>query len=382
MIADSEQLVERAQAATGLSDLGPDGWQEGLSRLVESARQDLPADNDVSIQVETMITGRLASRLRIEHWYHQRSGPTEPVMGPVVIHGLPRSGTTALQYLLSIGTTFRYQRRWEISDPVPPLGAVGDTHDPRRLAALERAAGPAGGSVQHISEVDGPVDDGTILGLDFHNQELGYPLRGYTTWWRSSSLKTTYGYHERVLRLLHTVGPPRRWLVKAPYHNFHLDDLAAQYPDARFLMTHRDPVAAVASTCSTVATAQRNALPQYTLSPKTLGAYLLEHLVEGLSRALAARAAIGEHRFLDITQRELEADPVGTARRIEDWLGLQVDPSTGPAMTAWAAANARGGRGEHRYRADEYGLTDDRIRVAFRDYIDRFDLVPERGDGP
>ncbi|HUJ65162.1 MAG TPA: sulfotransferase [Acidimicrobiales bacterium] len=382
MIADAEQLVERAQAVTGLSDLGPDGWQEGLSRLVEATRQDLPADDDVTVRLEAMITGRLASRLRIEDWYRRRDQPTEPVTGPVVIHGLPRSGTTAVQYLLSIGTTFRYQRRWEISDPVPPPGATDDAHDRRRLAALERAVGPAGGSVQHISEVDGPVDDGTILGLDFHNQELGYPLRSYTTWWRSSSLKTTYSYHERVLRLLHTARPPRRWLVKAPYHNFHLDDLAAQYPDARFLMTHRDPVAAVASTCSTVATAQRNALPQYTLGPQALGTFLLEHLVDGLSRALAARAAIGEHRFLDITQHQLEADPVGTARRIEDWLGLQLDKSTGVAMAEWAAANARGSRGEHRYRAEEYGLSDDRIRAAFKDYIDHFDLVPERKDGP
>jgi Sulfotransferase family len=382
VIANAEQLVERAQAATGLSDLGPDGWQEGLSRLVESARQDLAADNDVTALVEAMITGRLASRLRIEHWYRQRCEPTEGVIGPVVIHGLPRSGTTALQYLLSIGTSFRYQRRWEINDPVPPPGVTDDTHDPRRLTALERAAGSGGGSVQHISEVDGPVDDGTILGLDFHNQELGYPLRGYTTWWRSSSLKTTYSYHERVLRLLHTVGPARRWLVKAPYHNFHLDDLAAQYPDARFLMTHRHPVAAVASTCSTVAAAQRNALPYYTLGPEALGTFLLEHLVEGLSRALTARAAIGEHRFLDITQNQLEADPVGTARRIEDWLGLKLDNPTGAARAEWAAANARGSRGEHRYRAEEYGLTDDQIRAAFKDYIDHFDLVPEREDGP
>jgi hypothetical protein len=382
MTADAEALVERARAATGLTDLGPDGWQEGLTRLVDSARHDLPPDDQVTARLEALITGRLANRLGIEDWYRRRREPTEPVIGPVIIHGLPRSGTTALEYLLSIGSTFRYQRRWEITEPVPPEGATGDADDPRRRAALERASGAGGGSVQHISEVDGPVDDGSVLALDFHNQELGYPLPAYTTWWRSASLKTTYGYHERVLRMLHADRPPERWLVKAPYHNFHLDDLAAQYPDARFVMTHRDPAAAVASACSTVATAQRNALPDYTLAPEDLGRFLLEHLVDGLEQALTARTAIGEPRFLDVTQAELEADPVGTAGRVYDWLGLPLDRPTGTAMAEWAAANARGARGEHRYRAEQYGLTDDRIRAKFKDYVDRFDLPPEREDGP
>jgi hypothetical protein len=381
MIGDAEVLVDRARAAAGLSDFGPDGWQEGLTRLIEVGRAELPPEAEVVDRIEKMIAGRLISRLRIEDWYRRQGEEPSPVAGPLVIHGLPRSGTTALQYLLAVGSTFRYQRRWEINDPVPPPGATSDRDDSRRHAALERAAGSQAGSVQHISEVDGPVDDGTILGLDFHNQELGYPVPSYTTWWRSSSLKTTYAYHERVLRLLHTGRPPPRWLVKAPYHNFHLDDLAAQYPDARFVMTHRDPVVAVASTCSTVATAQRAALPRRTLDPETLGSFLLDHLKDGLGRALAARDGIGEHRFLDITQRELEADPVGTAGRVYDWLGIRLDGATATAMSAWAVANARGARGEHKYGAARYGLTDDEIRAQFADYIERFGLAPEGGQG-
>jgi hypothetical protein len=374
---DAEDLVHQARAATGLSELGPDGWQEGLHRLVEAARSDLPADEAVVARLEATVVGRLVSRLRVEEWYRAQEQEPPPVIGPLVIHGLPRSGTTAIQYLLAVGPTFRYQRRWEISDPVPPPGATSDADDLRRLAAVRGARGSGSGSVQHISVIDGPIDDGTILGLDFHNQELGLPLRTYTRWWRTASLKTTYAYHERVLRLLHTGRPPQRWLLKAPYHNFHLDDLAAQFPDARFVMSHRDPAVAVASTSSTVATAQRNALPSYLLAPEVLGSFLLEHLACGLARALAARAAIGEHRFLDVTQQELEDDAVVTAQRVYDWLGLELDDATRTAMAGWAVANARGSRGEHSYRAEQYGLTNDQIRAAFTDYVARFDLVPE-----
>ena len=232
-------------------------------------------------------------------------------------------------------------------------------------------------SAQHISELDGPGDDNSILGLDFHNQELGLPLPTYTRWWRASSLQSTYAYHERVLRLLHTGRPPYRWVVKAPYHNFHLGDLAAQYPNARFIMTHRDPALSFPSACSTVATARRSLLPQQPPDPIALGAFLLEHLVQGVGRAMADRAVIGEHRFLDVHQQQLEDDAGGTAERIYDFLGQELNSSTRASMGEWAASNRRGARGEHRYTAEEYGLTTDEIRVAFGDYIERFDVAPE-----
>jgi len=377
MIAAREELVDRARDSTGLSDLGADGWQEGLDRLVDAARTDVDLDDDSARRFEATAIGRLVNRLRIEDWYAQQSSPPPEIDGLVVIHGLPRTGTTALENLLALGPTFRYQRRWEISDPVPPPDAATEAEDPRRLRAL--GAGDATGafSVQHISSVDGAVDDGTILGLDFHNQELGLPVPTYTRWWRSADCSSTYAYHERILRLLHVRRGPRRWLVKAPYHNFHIDDLAAQYPNARFVMTHRDPALAFPSTCSVVATTRRGMLPGEPFDPVALGAFLLEHLVDGAGRAMAARAAIGEDRFLDVHQLELQDDAVGTAERVYDFLGIPLDDTLRATMEEWAVANARGSRGEHAYSPEEYGLTADEIRSAFSAYMQRYDVQPE-----
>jgi hypothetical protein len=371
----SEDLLDRARGATGLSDLGPDGWQEGMERLLEAAASDL--DETSRPLLERTIDARLTSRLRIEDWYRRRAAEPPPISGLVVIHGLPRTATTALQYLLAQGPEFRYQRRWEISSPIPPADATSDFDDERRLGAIRRGEQTAGGSLQHISELDGPFDDTTILGLDFHNQELGLPLPSYTRWWRATSLNTTYAYHERVLRLLHTGRPPFRWVVKGPYHNFHLGDLAAQYPEARFVMAHRDPAVAFPSACSTVFTAQRDTLPQQPPDKAALGSFLLEHLVVGIRRAMADRTAIGEARFLDVTQQQLEADAVGTAERIYDFLNLKMKDSTRVAMGEWAAANRRGSRGHHRYAAEEYGFTTADIRLAFREYIERFEIEPD-----
>ena len=146
-----------------------------------------------------------------------------------------------------------------------------------------------------------------------------------------------------------------------------------------FVMAHRDPALALPSTCSTVATAQRNALPNSPPDPEELGRFLLEHLVDGIGRAMRARESIGEHRFIDISQKEVETDAVGVAERIYRFLGLELDGSTRAAMAEWAGANPPGARGTHAYSPEEYGLTGKEIREAFRDYIDRFDVETEAG---
>lgn len=372
MIASAAALIERAQSATGLSSFGADGWHEGLEHLVAAANQDLVRDDATITRIESIIVERLVNRLRIEQWYATHAGEANAIEGPIVIFGIPRTGTTALQHLLSLDTRFRYPRRWELTDPVPPPEIATEADDSRRQAALKRAADRGQVSVQHIAAVDGPADDGTLLGLDFHNQETGLPVPTYTTWWRETQLATTYAYHERVLRMLSARRPPLRWLVKAPYHAFHLDDLAAHYPNARFLMTHRDPTVAIPSACSTVGTAQRAALPAQPYDPHALGAFLLKHQACGIDAAMAARRTIGEERFLDVSQHELEHDPVGVAERIYGFLAMPLDGQLVTAMKQWAATNRRGVRGEHRYSAKEYGLTTEQIATAFRAYTERF----------
>ncbi len=368
--------MTRAETATGLDDFGPSGWEVGLQVLVDSARAAPLRPESIAV-IERMIVGRLCRRLAIEDWYRQHGNEASPVESITVIMGLPRSATTAMQHVLALDPRFRFQRSWEIREPVPPPSLVTEADDPRRRGALEAAAARGGTDVRHIVSVDGPVDDGTILGLDFHNQELGLPLHDYTTWWRSSDLSTTYAYHERVLRLLHSQRPPRDWLVKAPYHNFHVDDLAAHYPSARFVMTHRVPAATMPSMCSTVASARGTLIPDEPVDDVALGAFLLEHTVDGIGRAMAARRHIGDERFVDVHQHELEVDPRGTIERVYRFVGRGMDEQLEEEVASWAAANRRGARGEHRYRPEDYGLTTEAIREAFTEYTTTFGVQPE-----
>jgi hypothetical protein len=366
MVATPSELVQRAVGWTGLSDLGPDGWQDGLEHLVAAIGTDVD-DVETITWIEDMIVGRLVNRLRVEQWYSEHpDDAARPVEGPLVVVGLPRTGTTALHHLLSLNPRFRHLRRWELKDPVPPPDAVTEAHDPRRVA--ERSSGDA----QHIRAVDGPVEDGALHELAFDNSETVLPVASYTRWWRTADHAAAVVYHERLLRMLQSRRPPDHWLLKWPAYLFELPAFAAQYPDAQFVVTHRDPLAVLPSTCSTVLAGRQRRLPRSTTEPMELGQEVLDHWRDGVAQAGAARSALGEERFLDVGQHEIEADAVGTAERIHEFADLPLPGGVRDAMQRWAQENRRGSRGEHRYSVEQFGLTPATIRSAFAAYLDRF----------
>jgi hypothetical protein len=369
-----EALVEAAQARAGASDFGVDGWQEGLDRLLAAVEASFGRDDEAIARVEHMLTGRLATRLGVEQWCAEHGAELDvPVAGPVVIVGLPRTATTALQFLLASDPRFRFARPWEVGAPVPPPELAAETEDPRRLATSTTS------SVRHISSVDGPIEDGQLLGLHFHSQELGLPVRSYTAWWRDADMTSTFEYHDRLLRLLHSRRPPSLWLIKGPAYLFHLVPMARQYPDARFLFTHRDPAASMPSTCSTVMDAWTLTVPSVTVERDEVGRQMLEHYVVGMKRALEARDALGDDRFFDVAQHGVQEDPIGTARDIYEFLQLEFTEDVSAAVERFAEENRRGARGAHRYAPEDYGYTADGVRDAFAGYLDRYGsyAVPE-----
>ena len=308
-----DQLLERARAETGLSDFGAGDWHEGLCRLVEAVEKDVGEDGGSMDRIESLLVARLCRRLRIEDWYAGHGAEArDAVYGPFVIFGLPRTGTTALHHMLSLDARFRYLRRWEVEAPVPPPDLATERSDVRRQQRAVQA------DSQHIRRIDGPVEDGAIFEMCFHHSEMVLPVPSYTTWWRTTDHRDALAYHERILRLLHSHRPPHHWLLKFPNYLFMLPQLASHYPGARFVMTHRDPVASVSSTCSVVLASRLRRLPSAKFDPHAIGPEILEHFLDGVHRALLARRVLGEHLFVDVGQRALEADPLGIAERVYD----------------------------------------------------------------
>lgn len=373
----SEELLAQAAEEVGHDDFGPGDFREGLDVLLDS----LARDANLSPASDEMVVGglrkRLVNRLKVESWYREHPEIEHlPIAGPVDVVGLPRTGTTALGDMLSLDPQFRSLRMWEQRDPVPPPTLEDEANDPRRLAyAEEIEQTPAELKAMHIYEVDATVEDSDVLGMAFHGQQYTLPVYGYHAWWRASDCTQTFQYHRRVAKLLQSRRPPNLWLFKAPHHKFHLEAIVSAYPDARFVMTHRDPGKSVPSYASFVSAIFPPANGEHDL--KRLGPEVSNHLREGMENAIAARERIGEDRFIDVHHRELIADPIGTIRRIYDFLGHELTPAVEQRMREWHAENRSGAHGIHRYTAEQFGLRTEQVRDDYDFYIKHFDVALE-----
>jgi hypothetical protein len=363
--------------ATGLSDFGPGDFREGLDVLRESLERDADLSPEATAAVVGDFRRRLVNRLEVEAWYRDHPEIAQlPVRGPVDINGLPRTGTTALANMMSLDPQFRCLRGWEQSKPCPPPTSEGEATDPRRLqAAQENEQLSPELKAMHLYDLDATMEDTELLGMAFHGQQFTLPVYGYHAWWRAADMTPSYEYHRRVVKLLQSRRPPDLWLFKAPHHNFHLEAILSAYPDARFVMTHRDPAKAVPSWASIVSTIFPP--PRGERDLHRVGREVSEHLRVGVEHAIAARARIGEARFLDVYHRELVADPMGTVRRVYEFLGLELRPSVEQALVDWQRANRSGAHGTHRYTAEQFGLSTAQLRSDYDFYIRRFGVELE-----
>ena len=270
---------------------GPETFVRASPSLLESLAQDARLSPSTDEEVVGVLRRRLAGRLRIEAWYKDHPEIEDlPVYGPVDVIGLPRTGTTALGSMLSLDPQLRSLRMWEQREPCPPPTLEGEAEDPRRLAyAVENDELPAEAKAMHVYEIDASVEDSDILGMGFHGQQFTLPVYGYHAWWRDADSTEAFAYHRRAIKLLQSQRPPYLWLFKAPHHKFHLEALLSAYPDARFLMTHRDPAKSVPSYASFVSSIFPAASGELDLI--RLGREVSEHLRIGMENAMTGKRA-------------------------------------------------------------------------------------------
>jgi hypothetical protein len=224
----------------------------------------------------------------------------------------------------------------------------------------------------HIRTVDGPAEDGPLHMLDFRSAH-GLPLPTFEEWWRAHRHPTSFAYLDRVLRLLHSHRPPHAWLLKYPIYAYQLDEIVGQWPDAKFVWTHRDPVKLVPSTCSVVIDGIRRRIPDYEPPDwSVFGHAQLERYAGAALRGTEARKRIGDDRFIDVSQQQMNTGAVDTAERIYDFVGLTLTGEMRTTIAQWAEENRAGARGAHTYTAEQYGLTDDEIRDAFTPYLEHY----------
>jgi hypothetical protein len=384
---DADTLVASARASTGLHQFGLGGfglesYREGLDRYVEALEREADLTELGELAIEAQITASLENRLRVTEWLAQHpAAHGAPIERPLVVLGLPRTGTTLLSELLHRDPANRSLMRWEAGDCVPPPSAATFTTDPRIEAA--RASGDAMDALNpafkaiHYEAPDGPTECVTLLAQDFKSLlwETIANVPSYGDWLFGCDFTSAYEYHRGALALLQS-GAPGRWALKTPQHSLALDALVAQYPDARLVMTHRDPVTVVGSLCSLARVLSGTfSDADHGDSINARWTAVAEEIVE---RVMDWRNRHGDERFVDLAYGDLVADPVGTVRSTYEHFGEELSAQAEASMRQYVGAHPRGEHGHHRYDIGVLGLDRRELEARFARYRERFG-IPEEG---
>ncbi len=363
-----DDLMDAARAQTGLDDFGENTFREGLEILVRSFRTEAKLNSVGEAFLYPRLVGHLAQRLQIEDWYRRHPEIDEvPIEAPLIGLGLPRTGSTALSFLLAQDPDIRYLRQWESFQPCPPPSTVRG-RDPR----LGPGVGIKAGTKQHVpSDINGPFECLDLMALDFktHMFQGFAKIPSYSSWLLDADLTSTYRYERRVLKLLQWGEPNRPWRLKTPAHILFLGALDQVFPDARFVMTHRDPTDVMLSVAAVYADIGATFTDH--LDPHYLGQVNVEHWSVGMARTLAFRDSGADHRFYDIDFRAMQADPIGEIRGLYAWLGEPVTEAFEAGMTHWWADNAENREPSTRSDPAEFGMDLDLVRPLFADYVGR-----------
>ena len=261
------------------------------------------------------------NRLEVEQWFGRFPEiDDQQICAPLFGLGLPRTGSTALSYLLAQDPARRYLRVWEADTPCPPPETGTQDSDPRIATAQagidftnEMFPGFAG---MLPSEATGPQECLLLMALDFRSlifDGMAY-VPSYTRWLMQCDMVPAYRYHERVLKLLQWRCPPYRWWLKTPAHMLSIDALNTVYPDARFVMTHRDIGKVLPSVCALYSSL--SSILTERLDATALGAHSREVWSTALGRLIDFRDRGNEKRFHDLSFDEVQRDPIGEVTRL------------------------------------------------------------------
>ncbi|MDT5355348.1 MAG: hypothetical protein QOJ56_3880 [Mycobacterium sp.] len=378
MTFSADELEDGARAATGLDNFGSPYYREGLERTVDALNNEADLNELGRVMQHATISNALIQRLKIVDTYRQHPEIVDEVIdGPVVVLGLPRTGTTALSQLVAADPQFRSLRTWESQAPTPPPEADTQHTDPRIAQAAEGIAMIdtmfPDFKTMYGGEPEAATECQDLMGMSFRTFHFDGVVRvpGYVEWLLQCDMRETYTFHKEVLKLLQWHCKPSLWHLRTPVHMFALDAFVEAYPNAKFLWSHRDPAKVLGSVCSLIAYIRSWSSDRK--DPKELGAEQLAWWVEGTRRAMDFRTKFGDDRFVDVSFADLQTDAVDTLARSYEQLGLTFTDSARATVQEWADGHKPGQRGRHSYVMTDYGLTPELVREAFRDYLAIYD---------
>jgi hypothetical protein len=374
---EAEALHARAAAETGLDDFGPDDYRERLDVYLAALREIEGLNGPGIVNFHVQLLQVLKNRLLLNDLLARHPEIREiELLPPVVIAGLPRTGTTHLHNLLGAGPTFRTIPYWESVEPFPLPTELGIEPDPRK-DRMDAAVEFMNASMPHFALMHEMTTEHVHEEIQLLANDLStmlFETLAHVPRWRDYYLAhdqtSSYEHLSLQLKALQFLRGGRRWLLKSPQHLEQLAVLDAVFPGVVVVCTHRDPVPVVLSMLAMLtytARMHRSPVPVHEIAASW--ADRLELMLDALMRD---RALIPPERSVDVHFDGFMADELGVAARIYELAGEPLTAAARAAMTDYLNNHQRGRLGSIATSAEMFGLDERDLPARFSRYCERF----------
>lgn len=385
VVLDPKGIMAVASQQTGLSDFGCLDFLERVQVICDGYKADHDLTTMGRLTASTVLIRNAVQRLRHEALWKENPGIAQTkIHRPIIIAGLPRTGTTHMLNLIAMDHRLRSLQYWESLEPFPAAGepTSGDDNDPRIQRCIDEFAFrdqimPYFKNMhemlpRHIHE------EAELQMLDFAGQFA--ETMGILPCWQKYHLSHDqtphYEYMKRVLQALQWQRGPERWIMKSPQHIEQLLPLSRTFPDAIYVITHRDPVAVMESLCTMIVYAGR--MGRAPVNPHKIASYWMGRFAKMLDNCLRDAACLPAANTIHIRFADFMADDLGTIRRIYDLADHTLTADIEKAMRGYIKDNPRGKHGRIIYDLEgDFGIDREELYGLYAPYMEKFGVQRE-----
>ena len=373
-------LLEIACRKTGLSEWGDQCFKEALGVLLDSVGGEGELTFFGRFALRQFLIENLCNRLRIIEAVKRFPDIGEQkILRPIFITGWYRSGTTYLYNLLATQLHLRAPLFWELRHPCPAVDPrLSDPQkmirNVRRTGRIHRYLSP-GFSGAHGMSAEKPEECLYLFENAFYGT-TGFFIteaKTYGWWLLQQDVQHGYEFYKIQLQLLNWLRPGKQWVLKWPYHLWHLDTLLKTFPDATIIHLHRDPGEAIGSVCSLAALARSPFCER--IDDAALGRFWLEYSEAGMQRGFAVREKLGEDQIVDIRYQDLMTDPWAVIIRIRKAADLNSETFRLNSLQVHFTMHPEKRPMRHRYVLSQFGIDAAEMQERFSAYIKNYDLA-------
>ncbi len=378
---DFNALHAEATERCGLNNFGGFKYEPALHALIDSINTESGMNAGGFWGQRERIINILISRARIESLLEQHPEINDEIINePVVIVGLPRTGTTMLHRILASDSRFYTPIWFETRFPAPKPDEDFRVYDSRIDDGKAEVAGmlEANPDLASIHPMDAEAPDEEIMLLEQSFYSTMPPafcnVPSYVTWLETHDNTPGYEYLKRLLQVLQWQKKEKgqqaqRWLLKTPHHLHHMDTLFKVFPEALVVQSHRDPLETIPSIASFNTALWKLCADR--IDEKVVGELSARKYAKGMHDTMIVREQHPD-AVLDVNYKETIKTPFETIEKVYQFIGMELTEEARAGMLQWQQENKREDRASHEYTLEQFGYTVDSLKSLFNEYREKF----------